>query len=124
MVGGWVSWFENMTFHLLMELCFTRREERQRRLREAPGGSLGELSLRWPDARMDLGYQCCRRDKCHWRGTACSHLLTLKPLSGPAVLMEMCFLLSPRFQVKASAVEQCRLGHGLVTQRPSQNAAT
>lgn len=65
------------------------------------------------DARMDLGCQCQRRDKSVAPETrrcfemVSSHLLTQKPPSVPAALMEKAgFLLSPRWQIKSRAVVQ------------------
>lgn len=58
-----------MTFHLLMGLCFARRQRCQRRLQEGgtrPRAS-GQLPSLMPDARMDLGCQHQRRDEWHQR---------------------------------------------------------
>lgn len=114
--AGPVCLFETMTFHLLMGLCFARGQGCQRRLQK--GGTRlsasGQLPSLRPDARMDLLPQRQKRDESHWRlgEILSSHLLPQKPPSVPAKLMEICFLLSPRLQIKARAVVQLPQGRG------------
>lgn len=116
-----------------MGLCFARAQGCQRRLQE--GGTRpcvpGQLPSLMPDAKTDLGRQHQRGDEQHQGGQCfrivCSHLLTPKPPSVPAALMEkICSLLSPRLQIKTRAVVQLPPGKqtgnpGDISERSNRN---